>query len=128
VVEFVSIPCLVPHLPYAPYHSQPEKNPFVVKMSNANIFLQAVTALSKPQNSVIWAPNSTVPGTPAAQLTAQNYLCVVTGSLKQVKNAILKMRTEYRAQAVMLIAASAAPGIANRLPFAAMVSLRVAKR
>jgi hypothetical protein len=67
-------------------------------------------------------------GTPAAQLTAQNYPCVVTGSLKQERSVISRIRTEYRAQAVMLIAASAAPGIASLLLFAEMVSLRVAKR
>jgi hypothetical protein len=104
------------------------KNPFIVEIPHANISLQAVTASFKPQNSAIWALNSTVLGILDAQLTAQNCQCVVTGSLKQERSAILRIRTEYRAQAVMHTAVSAAPGIASLLLFVVMGLLRVAKR
>lgn len=68
-------------------------------------------------------------GTPAAQLTAQSCRYVATALLKQEKNAILKIRTEYRARAVMYTAESAAPGIASlHLLYAEMELLRAAKR
>jgi hypothetical protein len=104
------------------------KNLFNVEILHANISLQALTALSKPQNSAIWALNSRVLGTPAAQLTVQSCQYVATALLKQEKNAILRIRTEYRAQAVMHTFANAASGIASLRLFAEMVLLRVAKR
>jgi hypothetical protein len=48
--------------------------------------------------------------------------------LKQENNAILRIRTEYRAQAVMHTVANAASGTASMRLFAEMVLLRVAKR